>query len=742
MPNIVPEVPEHDLGQGAPPISEPYILPPIVNPYLGVWWATQTVTQVPENVMGWLVAQGYEVTGITQDNTTTPPTNYFALTRQGMQPQLVLLNLCNSYTVAANEARNANQIRYNQVVANWIGMIDSSHDQFDAQTEEQNAQAGVFMTDLDEYMTAVETLIAENQTQIAIDAAESKVALIIMDSRLGELEGNAAANAVIINDLLLEQEANLEDYITDYNTRLADLEQNVTAHIATVLDQVSSLGTVLDTHVADYTQQFDLLVANYNFHLADINALLANVADNTNTYTTEVGDILTLLGTDFTAVETDLGAIRTTAGALVSDYAVDYQAILDVLSGDYTSQAATIRNILAFLVTDYTPHAAGTRGITDALSIDHTTHDGVARAFLDNLGATELARINEQFAAQLSIQLQALVTRGLSTATLVTDITERNHRDRDEQIQMLNDRLMRERFENQHRLYEQQRAMRTITMDNEHKLYEQQRVVRTQTIDNEHRLYEQQLGMRGRMLDGESQLHTVRQEVLRYQASLISGVYALLQEMRNRVLAGKQAIFSAKDANERLGIEVQSRLYAQLQDVRQKVIESIDRVYQLRDVYAKWSNTETHRLYEQLQQIMQQFVEAAERQHAAKQTVVRAEMSQRDTLLQQLQAALTGFLGGKERFSTLLLQNASTLAEHKHKAIVQRMNTAAARLDGWKSVANDNRQLMNYQLDERNKLLIGLYGFVERRDDIAPEWADMAKMIAGLGDSGSGWLQP
>jgi hypothetical protein len=159
-------------------------------------------------------------------------------------------------------------------------------------------------------------------------------------------------------------------------------------------------------------------------------------------------------------------------------------------------------------------------------------------------------------------------------------------------------------------------------------------------------------------------------------------------------------------------------------------------------VYAKWANTETHRTYEQLQQIKQQFVEAVERQHAAKQTVTRTEMSQRDTLLQQLQTALTGVLGGKERFSNLLMQNANALSASKHRAIAERMNTAAQRLDGWKSIADENRKLMMYQLDERNKLLVGLYSFVERRDDIGPSWQDAARVVTSLGDAAGGWIQP
>lgn len=739
MPIEVPEIP--NVPEQFPGQSE-INLPRIDNPYLSVWWSTQTVSDVPENVMGWLVAQGWEVTGIRQDTTTVPPTNYFALTREGMKPQETLLSLCNSYTIAANEARTANQGRYNQIVANWTTMIDSSHDQFNAQIEQQNAQAGIFFSDLDSYMNAIDTLIEDNQSQLAFDAAEAKVALLVMDTRLTELEENASDNAVTINSLLAEQDASLQAYITDYNARLAALQQDVIDHIETVLDEVSAMGTVLNDHVSNYAQQFNALLLDYNLHVNDIDALLANVAVNVGAYVTDVNTILNAMDADYQSVSTSLGTIRLAAGTLVDSHVLDYGAVLALLSSDYTAQASTIRAVVNFLNPDYASHATETRGITDSLGFDYTTHNGSTSGLLDGLGATEIARINEEAAAKLSVQMQMLVSKGLYMSTIPVDVTQRNWRDRDEQIQLHLDRLNREKLENQHKLYDQQRSVRSQTMDNEHRLYEQQRAMRSQMIDAEMRLYEQQLGMRARTLDGKSQLHTVQQEVLRYQASLISGVHALLQDTRNRVLSGKQAIFAAKDANERLGIEAQTRLYAQLQDVRQKTIESSDRIYQLRDIYAKFANNETHKLYEQLRQIKQQFVEAAERQLAAKQGVTRAEMSQRDILLQQLQASLTGILGGKERFSNLLMQNANMLSEHKHRAIVERMNTAAQRLDGWKFIADENRKLMMYQLDERNKLLIGLYSFVERRDDVGPSWQDAAKVVAALGDTAGGWIQP
>lgn len=664
MPNIVPQVPEQNPNQ-----SELW-LPRVTNPYLGVWWTTQTVTDVPESVVGWLVAQGFEVSGIRQDNTTVPPTNYFSLRRQGMQPAQVLLSLCNSYTVAANDARTANQVRYNQILSNWTQMIDTSHEQFDAQTEEQNAQAGVYLADLDEYMSEIETLIADNQSQIIADAGAAKEVLDQMDTRLSDLESNAQESASAINALLTKQNSNLTSYVNDYNAKLIELDNNLVSHVATVLNQIASLDGVLDSHIADYNQEFATLAANYTAHAAEIEDEIEGITANVNEYVASVEAILTTLEADYLRAESDLNTLKGQTQTLSSNHASDFSSVLALLESDYNTHATT------------------------------------AREFLTGLGATELARINEQFAASLAAQLQQLTSRGLFSSAIVTDITERNRRDRDEQIQLLNDRLNREK------------------------------------LDNQHRLYEQQASMRARTLDGKDRLHSVRQEVLRYQASLVTGIHGLLAESRSRVLNGKQATFTARDANRKYGIETSSMLYAKLQDVRLRTIESLDRIYQLQDIFAKWENVETNRRYEQLQQIEAQFLGALDKHVAAKQDVNRSERSQRDTLLSQLQEALSSLLSGKERYSTLLLQNATQLAEHKHRAIAERMNTAVQRLEGWKSIAEQNRVLMAYQLDERNKLLIGLYSFVERREDISPEWAEMTKMIAGLADSGGGWLTP
>jgi hypothetical protein len=660
----IPNVPPQNPGQS------PIFLPRIPNPYLGIWWATQTVTNVPESVMGWLVAQGFEITGVSQDTTTVPPTNYFALTREGMQPWQVLLSLCNSYTKAANEAREANQIRYNQVVQNWTEMISTSQTQFNAQTNQQNVQAGVYLADLDRYMNAVEALINENRNKIVIDAQNANLALEQMNNRLSDLETNAVNNAATINSILTQQNNFLNTFLSNWLGKLNEIDKNFNDQLSLVLSNVASLGTVTETHITAYSAQFATLQNNYSSHAASLETLLATALANTNSFTSDVDAILAKLQTDYIVIDEQLEIVLEDSKSLADSHVSDYNSVLALLESDYLA------------------------------------HVPIATGFLTGLGTTELARINQEFAANLAAQIQDLISKGLYKSLIATDITARNHRDRDEQVQTLNDRLNREKFENQHRLYEQKVAMRLRTMDGKEKIY------------------------------------GVQQEVLRYHAAQVTGTFNLLQDIRNRTLQGLQTILSAKDSNSRLSIDVRTGLYSQLQEVRLRVIDSVDRVFQIRDAFAKWKNGESIQLFEQLQRIQTQHLSSIDRRHSLQQEVSRIAMSQRDALFAQLQSAVQAILAGKDRYGSLLMQHASTLAEHKHRAIAEQMNSSIQRLQGWSAIQEQNRSLMAYQLDERNKLLIGLYSFVEKREDIAPEWENMAKIVAALGDTGGGWVTP
>jgi len=321
-----------------------------------------------------------------------------------MQNWYILQSLLNSYTVAYNDARWANQIRYNQIIANWTDMLTTSQEQFVDETGEQNTHAGVFLGNLDTYMTEVEALVGQNQP--TIDAA------------------------------------------------------------------IAAIEPYLDS--AD--DKFDIFEADYN-------------------------------------------------------------------------------TVLALLPDDYDIHAV------------------LARGFLTDLGTTELARINEKFTASLATQNQQLVDRGLYSSAIATDLEARNTRDLNEEIASLNDRLNREKLQNQHTLYGQ------------------------------------------------------------------------LTDMRKRTLDGKERVFA---------------LWVEILKIR----------------------------------------------------------------------------------LASMLQNAELKVRFTNNAVAELMGCKMARLNGLKDVHAENMRLMAYQLDERNKLLVGLYGFVERRDDIGPEFSELAKLCVGLGDSGGGWVSP
>ena len=450
-------------------------LPRVQNPFNSIWWSEQTVglapsAGVPESVMGWMVAQGWQVTGVRQDTSTVPATTTYSLKRDVLKPIDVLAALCNSYTIAANEARDANETRYQEVVADWKDMVSNSQTQFAAQVTEQNAFAATYLADLDTYMDAIDALITSNANEM--DAA------------------------------LLKAEA--------------EINQGQPEHDA---------------------------------------------------------------------------------------YEAQAEAILTLLSSDYTTHSAAAQALISTLGSTTRATITSLETLTRA---EISTLDTTTTNLLTGLYTTETARVNAAFAATLAAQIQDLTDRGLYTGTMPTDLAARNTRDRDEELQRIQDRINVQQVENEHRLA-------TTYVGNEHNLANADN-------SNEHRLAD---------------------------ASLAD----------------------------------QHRLYTQQTALRNTTLAVRERLYQFAVDLLKYR-------------------------------------------------------------AAIAMQNAQAMTENRNRAIVSSMQVATTRLEGWKTVSAENQRLLAYQLDERNKLLVGLFGFVERRDDIGPSWADMNSLIAGLGDNGGGWIQP
>lgn len=123
-----------------------------------------------------------------------------------------------------------------------------------------------------------------------------------------------------------------------------------------------------------------------------------------------------------------------------------------------------VTDFLANSVTNSTGYLTLMVADLDDLPDEYDTHVSTATAFLTSLGVTELARINEKYDDLLTSQAQGLTNRGFYSSALSSQVVLQVERERTQAIIELQDRLAREKWENQHRLYEQQFKMRMETL--------------------------------------------------------------------------------------------------------------------------------------------------------------------------------------------------------------------------------------------------------------------------------------
>lgn len=77
------------------------------------------------------------------------------------------------------------------------------------------------------------------------------------------------------------------------------------------------------------------------------------------------------------------------------------------------------------------------------------------------------------------------------------------------------------------------------------------------------------------------------------------------------------------------------------------------------------------------------------------------------------------------------------LLVRKNEIYVDVLRMRAGLIDSKISVADRRQEFMKYRIDERNKLAVSLFGFVERREDTYPGLGAMAQVASSLGESGS-----
>lgn len=222
-------------------------------------------------------------------------------------------------------------------------------------------------------------------------------------------------------------------------------------------DLISNMGTLLSTH---QTEIGDFVDEDANGTSGYVTLLLSSLEQLEADHTTFEADIYAL---DTGDRDTELTRLKT----IWQDAATTLEAEYDEMTAglDIPGLIADVNVAIDALDDALTRFIDETSGLAATLLADFTSHETTATAFLTSLGTTELARINEKYDNLLASNNQSLANRGFYSSAITTQMETQVERERNEAIGELNDRLNREKFENQHRLYEQKYRMRLGTLD-------------------------------------------------------------------------------------------------------------------------------------------------------------------------------------------------------------------------------------------------------------------------------------
>lgn len=236
--------------------------------------------------------------------------------------------------------------------------------------------------------------------------------------------------------------------------------------------------TLNDRRYEDLLANHQTLLAN---HQEDIgNFITNNITDATSGYVTVLISSLDQLDTDHSSFESDVYGYDTgDRAAELSRLKTVWQDAATTLESEYDTitNGLDIPGLIAEVGVSIDALDDALTRFTDrhdnlgaTLLTDFESHETTATAFLTDLGVTELARINEEYDNKEIGINQGLVNRGFYSSALPAQVAVQIARERSERITQLNDQLNREKFENQHRLYDQKYRMRLGSLEADYKV--------------------------------------------------------------------------------------------------------------------------------------------------------------------------------------------------------------------------------------------------------------------------------
>ncbi len=618
--------------------------------------------RVPGRDLGWMLAQGWIVTDV--DNDDDEPGNWlYSLKRNVLQNEVVLDKMIEDYIVAYNEGRAQNDLRYDDIVVMYNDAIVKTHSHLDRAGDSHNAFEVLYISSLDSIISEIDFHLNTTRSDANTTFNEAASALNTFVAILSELGTGYDEFVTELETILTKQQADLATFTARTTTVLTQLDTEYTAHDAAI----TALETTEDSQAA-----------------AHITAYEAKLDE---------------LETTIDTAETDLLALVDDAGTTFLAYQTQAEAIMTTIGGEYTALNSTIGGLLDSLDTAVGSHQTTHAGLVALFLTDYTTHASTSRALLVDLGVTELARINELFDSTLATNLQNLTNRGMYSSALVTQVTVRNARERNEAIITLNDRLAREQ------------------------------------VTQEHQLYGEQSTVRSRQVQGEEYQFQMTEMANKWRAQWAERLYNQSIETQKIYLGVRESLRVAQNQFITQEMAVKEKVVAWRLNTKQAVLDGKHQVFMIRDAINKWKANSEFQLAAALRTIRGAQMDIYTKDLAASMDIEQFAAKARESIVDKLNDYILEHANGTAKYAAMTTQNGQFLANVKQQTVVNAMKTRFEYTDGLDVANKAQMSLYKYQLDTRNNLAIGLFDFMEKRTDSYPEINKMGEIALGLGDA-------
>ena len=169
---------------------------------------TYNVSNVPDDALAWMLAQGWQISSTSQDNSTTPARTLYNMTRGGMTNSTLLQMLIASYTSAYNEGRINNSNRYIEILTNWTSQVSNTIIELDKMAANNNTFATSQLSSLSSLMSQVDTKILTAYNEVILGKTYLDGLETLMDSvdtRITETDVEIALGKSYIANLGVEE---------------------------------------------------------------------------------------------------------------------------------------------------------------------------------------------------------------------------------------------------------------------------------------------------------------------------------------------------------------------------------------------------------------------------------------------------------------------------------------------------------------------------------------------------------